>query len=133
MWIKMIKWTIFEIAFLWKHQSLCFHYRDYLTNFYCNNWWSIIDIVERFCYGQKLRNRWPLDGVILGIKDFDLRIWSSNILRRPQNFAKSPLLTFDWHYIGQKFGGVFSKFCGLLRIYELYLWRKNKSLLKLLW
>ena len=29
-------------------------------------------------------------------------------------------LTFDWHYIGQKYGGDFTKFCGLLRIYELY-------------
>jgi hypothetical protein len=28
-------------------------------------------------------------------------------------------LTFDWHYIGQKQGGDFAKFCGLLRIYEL--------------
>ena len=29
-------------------------------------------------------------------------------------------LTFDWHYIGQKYGEDFAKFCGLLRIYELY-------------
>ena len=28
-------------------------------------------------------------------------------------------LTFDWHYIGQKWGEDFSKFCGHLRIYEL--------------
>ena len=27
---------------------------------------------------------------------------------------------FDWHYIGQIYGGDFAKFCGLLRIYELY-------------
>ena len=27
---------------------------------------------------------------------------------------------FDWHYIGQIYGGDYSKFCGLLRIYELY-------------
>ena len=26
-------------------------------------------------------------------------------------------LTFDWHYIGQKLGEDFAKFCGLLRIY----------------
>ena len=30
-------------------------------------------------------------------------------------------LTFDWHYIGKKHGEDFAKFCGLLRIYELYL------------
>ena len=28
---------------------------------------------------------------------------------------------FDWHYIGQIYSGDFAKFCGLLRIYELYL------------
>ena len=27
---------------------------------------------------------------------------------------------FDWHYIGQIYSGDFAKFCGLLRIYELY-------------
>ena len=34
---------------LWKHQFLCFHYWDYLTNFWRNNWCSIIDVVERLC------------------------------------------------------------------------------------
>ena len=29
-------------------------------------------------------------------------------------------LTFDWHYTGQKLDEDFAKFCGLLRIYELY-------------
>ena len=43
----MPKWTFFKISFLWKHQSLCFHYWDYLTNFWRNNWQSIIDVVER--------------------------------------------------------------------------------------
>ena len=27
---------------------------------------------------------------------------------------------FDWHYIGQIYGGDFAKFYGLLRVYELY-------------
>ena len=27
---------------------------------------------------------------------------------------------FDWQYIGHIIGGDFAKFCGLLRIYELY-------------
>ena len=35
------------ISFLWKHQCFCFHYWDYLTNFWRNNWRSIIDVVER--------------------------------------------------------------------------------------
>ena len=42
-WIKMPKWTIFQISFLWKHQCLSFHHWDYLTKI----WWSIIDIVEK--------------------------------------------------------------------------------------
>ena len=33
-----------------KHQCLCFHYWDDLTNFWRNNWRSIIDIVERLGY-----------------------------------------------------------------------------------
>ena len=45
-WIKMPKLTIFEISFLWKHQFLCFHYWDYLTNFWHNNWQSIIDVAH---------------------------------------------------------------------------------------
>ena len=28
---------------------------------------------------------------------------------------------FDWQYIGQIISGDFTKFCGLLRIYELYI------------
>ena len=44
-WITMPKWTIFVISFLWKHEYFCFHYWDYLTNFWCNNWQSIIDVV----------------------------------------------------------------------------------------
>ena len=28
---------------------------------------------------------------------------------------------FDWHNIGQIYGGDFAKFCGFLKIYELYL------------
>ena len=35
-------------------------------------------------------------------------------------------LTFDGHYIGQKWGGDFAKFCGLLRIYELYRKKSEK-------
>ena len=36
-----------------KYQCLCFHYWDYLTNFWHNNWQSLIDVVERlnFCRG----------------------------------------------------------------------------------
>ena len=52
----MKKWTIFEIEFLWKHQSLCFHYWDYLMNVWCTNWQSIIDLVEKLCYNNIFRS-----------------------------------------------------------------------------
>ena len=46
--------------------------------------------------------------------------------------------SFDWQYIGEIIGGKFAKFCGLLRIYELYcvlsrlmpvrsIWIKNRN------
>ena len=44
---------------------------------------------------------------------------SSYIVRRPQNFAKSPLL-FVLFTASQIIDGDFQNFCGLLRIYELY-------------
>ena len=34
---------------------------------------------------------------------------------------------FDWQYIGQIIGGDFAKFCGLLRIYELYVLKIIKN------
>ena len=33
-----------------KHHCLRFHYWDFLTNIWCNNWRSIIDVVERLGY-----------------------------------------------------------------------------------
>ena len=30
-----------------KHQCLCFHYWDFLTKFWHNNWWAIFDVVEK--------------------------------------------------------------------------------------
>ena len=45
--IIWVKWKrIFEISYFWKHQFLNFHYWEYLTNFWRNNWRSIIDVVE---------------------------------------------------------------------------------------
>ena len=41
---------------LHKHHCFCFHYWDFLTNFWCNNWRSIFDIVERLCYCELLHS-----------------------------------------------------------------------------
>ena len=43
-------------------------------------------------------------------------IYSENATK----FAKS-LPLFEWHYIGKIYGGDFAKFCGLLKIYGLYI------------
>ena len=40
-------------------------------------------------------------------------------------------LPFDWHYIGQKEGRDFAKFCGLRRLYELYMSAQENFLNKL--
>ena len=45
----MPEWTIFKVFFLWKHQFLCFHLWDYLTNLWRNNWRFIINVVKRPC------------------------------------------------------------------------------------
>ena len=43
-------WTIFENIISLETPFLCFYYWDYLTNFWRNNWWPIINIVERLSY-----------------------------------------------------------------------------------
>ena len=40
--------------------------------------------------------------------------------RRPQDFAKSPPIICPMYCPSNIIGGDFAKFCGLLRIYELY-------------
>ena len=42
------------------------------------------------------------------------------LLRMPQNFCEITALDFVLCSNGQIYGGDFAKFCGLLRIYELY-------------
>ena len=41
-----------------------------------------------------------------------------HIFQEGHKILQNLQLTFDWHYIGQKQGGDFTKFCGLLGIYE---------------
>ena len=65
-WIKMPKWSIFVISFLWNHQCFCFHYWDYLRNIWRKNWQFIFDGVEgldllqlekKYLYGFTLENK----------------------------------------------------------------------------
>ena len=49
---------------------------------------------------------------------FQVSMWSSYIVRRPQNFKKSSTLL---NFVRSKTNGnFFSNICGLLRMYELY-------------
>ena len=59
-----------------KHQCLCFHYWDFLTTFWRNNWQSIIHAVERLCYGVKnmfLRNLLSLERFCVFDREFTRR------------------------------------------------------------
>ena len=47
---KIVHFGILIPVWSWRQQCFCFHYWDYLTNFWRNNWQSIIDIVERLGY-----------------------------------------------------------------------------------
>ena len=62
-----------------KHQCLCFHYWDYLTNFWRNSWQSIIDVVERL-------------GRLLGWQTVNCKLRATLIFcllsRQPQSFLK---------------------------------------------
>ena len=51
----------------------------------------------------------------LQLLKFIYLIWEGNKILRNLHCR------FDWHYTGQICGGDFTKFCGLLRIHELYL------------
>ena len=53
--------------------------------------------------------------ILKSFQEFVKFIYSEKATKNLKNLH----LTFDWHYIGQKLGGDFAKFCGLLRIYEL--------------
>ena len=92
-----------------KHQWLCFHYWDYLTNFWHNNWRSIIDVVERLCFSvcainsllflnQRLLSYFlTKKGTIL-----DHRLWiktefSSNMSKQKVTRIWTGLLPDSWH------------------------------------
>ena len=92
-----------------KHQCLCFHYWDYLTNFWHNNWRSIIDVVERLCFSvcainsllflnERLLSYFlTKKGTIL-----DHRLWiktefSSNMSKQKVTRIWTGLLPDSWH------------------------------------
>ena len=72
--------------------------------------------IQIFGIFSKNKTFYNFEKTFLNFEQFFL---SSYIVRRPQNLAKSSP-NFDCMYCGQKLGEDFSKFCGLLRIYELY-------------
>ena len=68
---------------------------------------------------------------IAGTSEWACRIWKRKmnqwhcfkvlIVWEAHKMLRNLHRRFDWHYIGQIYGGDFAKFYGLLRIYELYL------------
>ena len=71
-----------------KHRCLCFHYWDYLTNFWRNDWQSIFDIVGRLCL-RMLCQKWIHLTVIIHLFCFFLK---HNNWRTPQRYWDNPLL-----------------------------------------
>ena len=56
--------------------------------------------------------------IFLGYKDNDS--WNKvHIFWEGHKILQNLHSTFDWHYMGQIYGGDVAKFCGLLRMYEL--------------
>ena len=104
-WIKMPKWTILEMSFLWQRLCWCYHYWDFLRNIWCNNWQFIIDVVENLGYCLIFHFLiwyffwWK-------ISTFEPKIWKTNIFCSewlPQRFKKCILLMGSskqfWNYL----------------------------------
>ena len=53
-------------------------------------------------------------------QNFLLVLGKVHIFWEGYKILRNLLRRFDWHYIGQIYDGDFAKFCGLLRIYELW-------------
>ena len=83
-----------------QHQCLCFHYWDFLTNFWCNNWRSIFDVVERLCYWldflTKKHHFFPLNAqVCVFMPNLHVKSWRvSNLFLRAQK--RLPLALEFW-------------------------------------
>ena len=109
-----------------------------LTNFWCNNWRSIIYVVEilsyRRCnnsnvysffkiihthllyhYGFKPQAPLGLNNPVREHPDSKIHIFCEG-----HKILRNIHLTFDYSTYSQKKGEHFAKFCGLLRRYEIY-------------
>ena len=53
-------------------------------------------------------------------KSKDLGVSKVHIFWEGHKILRNLQCRFDWHYIEQIYGGDFAKFCGLLRMFELY-------------
>ena len=95
-----------------------------LTSFPANWRWTFSTTVK-----ASLRNPTPASSPMLDTRVITAgtkKLVKVDIVWEGHKILRNLHLTFDWHYIGQKLGEDFAKFCGLLRIYELYQWlQKN--------
>ena len=78
-----------------KHQSLCFHYWDYLTNFWRNKWRSIIDVVERLGYWVQMQSWFEEPNTLSFINDKNIgpTYQVCYILLFQKGFSKLPSFT----------------------------------------
>ena len=89
---------VFKILFLLKHQLLWYHCWDYLTNFWCNNWGSIIDVVERLClraYCPNICIVWAASSLTLFIASWEAcERWTVNVVSG-SSASKALVLLFE--------------------------------------
>ena len=80
----------------------------------------VIDILQNAHFQVGRKERWR-DVNLLSMDVFDMEIGEhkGQIFWEGHKMLQNLHFRFDWHYIGQIYGGDFAKFWGHLRIYEL--------------
>ena len=110
---KIVHFGILIYILSWrqqKHQCLCFHYWHYLTNFWRNNWRSIIDIVER---------------LLLGTSEYTCIFYENCDALIPHNTSSWVSCTF-WNVVAsiliKKSFNIINKWCSVHNLITLLLW-----------
>ena len=91
---------------------LCFHYWDFLMNFWRNNWRSIIDVVKRLCLTDNFQvtlkansdDDFPDEGAKY------LCFFSSRSLKTREKYKRSPIIRTSLKRTNAEFLGNFKQF-----------------------
>ena len=103
---------------------ICFHYWDYFTNFWRNNWQSIFDVVERLCYYKFVFLLWTS----LHDHKFIFLIWISWAEHLPIFLRNKLVFEFAWttlcrsndYWIGMKVLGTDSIILGIRKLWWMF-------------